>query len=64
MMITLNDGKGVYDKYGMIDEMMKKIDLAADARGVVRAGLMWDVYCMLKRLKTGLENEEKQEGDA
>lgn len=47
------------DKYGMIAEMQKKLDLAADARGTLRGGLLWDVACMMKTLQNGLKADDE-----
>lgn len=46
------------DKYGAIDEMLKKMDVLADAKGAVRCGLIWDVSLTLKSLKEWLEKED------
>ena len=47
------------DKYAMIEEMKKKIDLAADARGALRCGLIWDVACMLNNLCQTVKAEDE-----
>ena len=47
------------DKYAMIEEMKKKIDLAADARGALRCGLLWDVTCSLNNLSNVLKAEDE-----
>lgn len=58
--MTVNDGKGLFDKFGMIEEMLKKLDALADARGTFRAGLIWDISQMLVALKRGLTKEDEQ----
>ena len=57
--MEVNDGKGLFDKFGMIDEMSRKMEALADAKGVFRCGLIWDISQMLKALKNGLQNEDK-----
>ena len=47
------------DKYAIIEEMKKKIDLAADAKGALRCGLLWDVSCSLAKLAEGLKAEDE-----
>lgn len=56
--MEINDGKGIFDKYGMLNEIRKKLDLAADARGAIRCGLLWDISCMLAALQDGLKKED------
>lgn len=46
------------DKYSAIDEMLKKLDVIADAKGTIRCGLIWDVSLTLKSLKDWLEKED------
>lgn len=53
------DQKNIFDKYGMIEEMKKKIDLAADAKGVLRCGLLWDVSCSLTALYKGMKADDE-----
>lgn len=62
--MTVNDGKGLFDKYGLIGEMQKKLDVMADAKGVLRAGLTWDVYQMLSALQEGLKKEDAETKEA
>lgn len=57
--MEVNDGKGLFDKFGMIDEISRKMEVLADAKGVLRCGLIWDIAQMLKALKDGLQNEDK-----
>ena len=47
------------DKYAMIEDMKKKIDLLADAKGALRCGLLWDVACMLNNLGQALKAEDE-----
>ena len=58
--MTINDGKGIFDKYGMIDEMARKMDVLADAKGAFRCGLIWDMTQMLKALAEGLKKEDQE----
>ena len=46
------------DKYGMIEEMQKKMEVLADAKGAFRCGLIWDVVCGLKALRDNLQSED------
>lgn len=62
--MALNDGKGLFDKYGMIEEMLKKLNAAADAKGVFRAGLLWDISQMLLALEKGLKDEDERHNEA
>ena len=57
--MNVNDGGGLFDKIGMIDEALRKVEALADAKGVLRCGLIWDIAQMLKTLKNGLQNEDK-----
>lgn len=59
-MASINDGKGIFDKYGMIDEMARKMDVLADAKGAFRGGLIWDVTQRLKALADGLKKEDEE----
>lgn len=56
--MEINDGKGLFDKYGMVDELLKKLDVLADAKGAFRCGLIWDMTRMLKCLKNGFQSED------
>ena len=47
------------DKYAMIEEMKKKIDLAADTKGALRCGLLLDVSCALNNLGQTLRAEDE-----
>ena len=60
--LTVNDGKGLLDKYGILDEVLTKLDLMADAKGALRCGLIWDVSQMLRTLRKGLKDEDKAHG--
>lgn len=57
--MNVNDGGGLFDKIGMIDEMSRKVDALADAKGVFRCGLIWDIAGMLRTLKDGLKKEDE-----
>ena len=48
--LTVNDGKGLFDKYGMIAEMVKKLDVLPDVKGAIRCGIIWDLSLMFKTL--------------
>ena len=56
--IKVNDGGGLFDKYGIIKEMLKKLDILADQRGALRCGLIWDLTQMLETLSKGLKDED------
>ena len=58
--IELNDGKGLFDKYGMIDEILMKMEALADAKGSFRCGLIWDITQMLKSVKDGMKKDDEQ----
>lgn len=57
--ITVNDGNGLFDKYGMLAEMVKKLDVLPDVKGAIRCGIIWDLSLMFKTFETGLKNEDK-----
>lgn len=57
--MEVNDGKGLFDKIGMIDEISRKMEALADAKGVLRCGLIWDIAGMLRTLKDGLKKEDE-----
>lgn len=58
--IKVNDGKGLFDKYGMIDEILMKMEALADAKGSFRCGLIWDITQMLKSVKDGMKKDDEQ----
>jgi hypothetical protein len=49
---------GIFDKFTLIDDVLKKLDVLADAKGVFRCGLIWDIAGELKALRGGLEKED------
>ena len=55
--MTVNDGKGLFDRNGMFAEIRKKLEVLADAKGVFRAGLIWDIDQMMKVLQSGINDE-------
>lgn len=57
--MTINDGKGLWDKYGLISEISKKIEVLADAKGTLRCGLIWDITNMLKALEGNLKKDDE-----
>lgn len=58
--VKVNDGKGLFDKYGMIDEILLKMEALADAKGAFRCGLIWDITQMLKSVKDGMKKDDEQ----
>ena len=58
--IMVNDGGGLFDKYGMIDEILMKMEALADAKGSFRCGLIWDITQMLKSVKDGMKKDDEQ----
>ena len=61
--MTINDGKGLWDKYGLLSEISKKIEVLADAKGTLRCGLIWDISNMVKALGDNMKKEdEAQQG--
>lgn len=57
--MKLNDGNGLFDKYGMIAEMVRKLNVLADSRGIIRSGIIWDLSLMFNSLKDGLKKEDE-----
>jgi hypothetical protein len=57
--MTINDGKGLWDKYGLISEISKKIEVLADAKGTLRCGLIWDISNMVKALGDNLKKDDE-----
>ena len=57
--ISVNDGNGLFDKFGMIQVMQKKLEVLADAKGTLRCGLIWDIRGMLSALADGLKQEDE-----
>lgn len=61
--MKVNDGNGLFDKFGMIDEILRKMDALAETkgvlRGVLRCGLIWDISGMLIAMKDGLKKEDE-----
>ena len=62
--MTVNDGKGLFDRDGMFDEIHKKMEVLADAKGVFRAGLIWDIDQMIQVLQKGINDEVEKKNDA
>ena len=57
--MTINDGKGLWDKYGMVSEILKKLEVLADAQGTLRCGLIWDITNMVKALEGNLKKDDE-----
>lgn len=57
--MTINDGKGLWDKYGMIAEINKKLEVLADAKGTLRCGLIWDISNMVKAMGDNLKKDDE-----
>jgi hypothetical protein len=57
--MTINDGKGLYDKYGLISEIKTKMEVLADAKGTLRCGLIWDITNMVKALEGNLKKDDE-----
>jgi hypothetical protein len=57
--MTINDGKGLWDKYGLISEISKKIEVLADVKGTLRCGLIWDISNMVKALGDNLKKDDE-----
>ena len=58
-MMTINDGKGLWDKYGLISEIKTKMEVLADAKGTLRCGLIWDITNMVKALEDNLKKDDE-----
>ena len=57
--MTINDGKGLWDKYGLISEIKTKLEFLADAKGTLRCGLIWDITNMVKALGDNLKKDDE-----
>lgn len=57
--MTINDGKGLWDKHGMVSEILKKLEVLADAKGTLRCGLIWDISNMVKALGDNLKKDDE-----
>lgn len=57
--MTINDGKGLWDKYGLISEIKTKMEVLADAKGTLRCGLIWDITNMVKALEGNLKKDDE-----
>ena len=57
--MTINDGKGLWDKYGLISEIKTKMEVLADAKGTLRCGLIWDISNMVKALEGNLKKDDE-----
>lgn len=57
--MTINDGKGLWDKYGLISEIKTKMEVLADAKGTLRCGLIWDITNILKALEGNLKKDDE-----
>jgi len=51
-------------KYTMIEDMQKKLDVMADSKGVLRAGLIWDIAHALNELQKSLKDEDERHNEA
>ena len=58
-MMTINDGKGLWDKYGLISEIKTKMEVLADTKGTLRCGLIWDITNMVKALEDNLKKDDE-----
>ena len=47
------------DKYAIIESIMNHLEVLADAKGVLRCGLIWDMNLSLKALKESLKKEDE-----
>ena len=57
--MTINDGKGLWDKYGLIAEIKTKMEVLADAKGTLRCGLIWDITNIVKALEGNLKKDDE-----
>ena len=57
--MTINDDKGLWNKYGMVSEILKKLEVLADAKGTLRCGLIWDISNMVKALGDNLKKDDE-----
>lgn len=57
--MTINDGKGLWDKYGLISEIKTKMEVLADAKGTLRCGLIWDITNIVKALEGNLKKDDE-----
>lgn len=56
--ININDGGGLYDKFGLIDSIVSQLD-SLTVRGIGNAVTLCEIYSKLKALKKGLKDEEQ-----
>lgn len=56
--MTINDGKGLFDKYGLIDSILSDMN-SLRLEGVTNFSLVCDMYNRLNALKKGLREEEE-----
>lgn len=61
--MTINDGKGLWDKYGLISEIKTKMEVLADAKGTLRCGLIWDITNMMKALEGNLKRDDEAQAE-
>lgn len=47
------------NKYKIIEELQKKLEVLADATGTLRCGLIWDMRGGLAALVDGLKQEDE-----
>ena len=47
------------NKYKIIEELQKKLEVLADATGTLRCGLIWDIRGGLAALVDGLKQEDE-----
>lgn len=54
---------GLFNNAGLCDDILKKIEVLADAKGSLRCGLIWDITLEIKALKSGIEKDKKLADD-
>ena len=57
--MNINDGKGLYDKYGLIDSIMVQVNSLV-TQGVRNASTICDICNKLDALKRGLQEDDKR----
>ena len=50
---------GIFDKFALVDDIQKKMEALADAKGTFRCGLIWDIAGAIKALRDGLKSDDE-----
>lgn len=62
--MTVNDGNGLLDKYGMLNRLKKSLDYVAESRGWARCVAIAEAVKLIEALAEGLKKEDAANEEA